>query len=56
VDDLIVHIGERIHIACPVPTTANGPGLFLYAIFDGRVTGLGLARKHLRTVADGVVV
>ncbi len=56
VDDLIIDIGDRIHIACPVPAAANGPGLFLYAIFDARVTGLGLARKHLRTLADEVIV
>ena len=56
VDDLIIDIGERIHIACPIPVDRNGPGLFLYAIFDARVTGLGLARKHLRTIADGVTV
>jgi hypothetical protein len=56
VDDLIVDIGDRIHIACPVPARENGPGLFLYAIFDARVTGLGLARKHLRSIADGVTV
>lgn len=56
VDDLIIDIGDRIHIACPVPVEANGPGLFLYAIFDARVTGLGLARKHLRTIADAVTV
>lgn len=56
VDDLIIDIGDRIHIACPIPADQNGPGLFLYAIFDARVTGLGLARKHLRTIADGVTV
>lgn len=56
VDDLIIDIGDRIHIACPLPAAVNGPGLFLYAIFDARVTGLGLARKHLRTLADGVIV
>lgn len=56
VDDLIIHIGDRTHIACPIPAEENGPGLFLYAIFDGRVTGLGLARKHLRTIAEGVTV
>ena len=56
VDDLIIDIGDRIHIACPIPAAVNGPGLFLYAIFDARVTGLGLARKHLRSIADEVTV
>ena len=56
VDDLIIHVGSRMHIVCPIPSPGHGPGLFLYAIFDGRVTGLGLARKHLRTIADGVML
>jgi hypothetical protein len=56
VDDLIIDIGDRVHIACPIPELENGPGLFLYAIFDARVTGLGLARKHLRSIADGVTI
>lgn len=56
VDDLIINVGERMHIVCPVPAAGNGPGLFLYAIFDRRFTGLGLARKHLRSIADGVEV
>lgn len=56
VDDLIINVGPRMHIVCPIPSAGNGPGLFLYAIFDGRVTGLGLARKHLRTIADGVML
>jgi hypothetical protein len=56
IDDLIINIGPRMHIVCPIPAAGNGPGLFLYAIFDGRVTGLGLARKHLRAIADGVTL
>ena len=56
VDDLIIDIGDRIHIACPISAAVNGPGLFLYAIFDAKVTGLGLARKHLRSLADEVIV
>jgi hypothetical protein len=56
VDDLIINAGDRMHIVCPIPTMGNGPGLFLYGIFDGRVTGLGLARKHLRAIADGVTL
>ena len=56
VDDLIINVGDRIHIACPVPAQHNGPGLFLYAVFDSTVTGLGLARKHLRSLADGLLV
>lgn len=54
VDDLVINVGDRHHVVCPIPQAGNGPGLFLYAIFDGRVTGLGLARKHLRSIADGV--
>lgn len=56
VDDLIFNIGQRIHVICPIPKHMNGPGLFLYGIFDGTVTGLGLARKHLRAIADEVLV
>jgi hypothetical protein len=56
VDDLIFNIGHRIHVICPIPTHVNGPGLFLYGIFDATVTGLGLARRHLRAIADEVLV
>jgi hypothetical protein len=56
IDDLILHVGERIHIVCPVNAEGNGAGLFLYGIFDRSVTGLGLARTHLKAIADQVVL